>query len=62
MTSNNHPDHADRFYRDYKALMERAAEMEMEEMFKRERLVPEIQTGNRAERRKQAALSRRSQP
>lgn len=45
-----------------KALMEMAAEKEMEEMFKRESLAAPVYSGNRAERRRQAALARRSQP
>ena len=46
-----------------KALMEMAAENEMDEMFKRETLVSQVPpSGNRAERRKQSALARRSQP
>lgn len=62
MTSNNHNDYSDRKYRENKALMEMAAEMEMEEMFTRERLVRQIPPGNRAERRRQAAKARKAKP
>lgn len=62
MTSNNHNDYSDRRYRENKALMELAASMEMEEMFKRESLVREIPTGNRAERRRQEAQARKAKP
>lgn len=45
-----------------KALMEMAAEKEMEEMFKRESLVAPVYSGNRADRRRQAALARKVKP
>lgn len=64
MTSSNYPDYSERLYREHKALMEKAAEAEMElsQMFMREPLVPQVYHGNRADRRRQAAKARKAKP
>lgn len=64
MTSSNYPDDIERLYREHKALMEKAAEAEMElsQMFMRETLVPQVYHGNRADRRRQAAKARKAKP
>lgn len=64
MTSSNYPDDIDRLYQEHKALMEKAAEAEMElsQMFMREMPVPQVYHGNRADRRRQAAKARKAKP
>lgn len=64
MTSSNYPDAIERLYQEHKALMEKAAEAEMElsQMFMRETLVPQVYHGNRADRRRQAAKARKAKP